>query len=266
MSDSTPVPRLGAAALSAWTAQQVRPASTLVERTLPVSGAFDSLLPNGLPRGATLTVSGQAGRSFAFAVAAAATRAGSWFALIGVPDAGWRAVGEAGVALSRVVHVAVRPGSDRVADCVAAALDGFDLVLVGPGIHLTDGVQRRLAARARERGTVLIGIGETPAGMRGSRPAGPLDTVADLRATTRAGRWHGLGSGVGHLTGRQVEVVVEGRRLPGRRRRSRLWLPGPDGTATAVPDPTTDRSTTPGDRSSEDPSGGVRLRPVGRSA
>lgn len=209
---------------------RVRPASTLEERTLPVCEALAPLLPDGLPRGATFAVSGDAGRSFVFAATAAATRAGSWLAVLGLPDAGWRAVAESGVVVDRVVHV--DPGR-READCVAAALDGFDLVLVGSHLRLDGTVQRRLAARARERGAVLIG------------DRGALDQVADLRVRARGRRWRGIGDGWGHLGGRRVDLDAQGRRLPGRHRTHRVWLPDTDGGISPVADPTRAGSPTP---------------------
>lgn len=255
---------------------RVRPASATVEHTLPVPDAFGSLFPTGVPRGVTSTVSGDAARSFAFALTAAATRAGSWLAMIGVADTGWRALAETGVEMAHVVHVDVGGTGERTADCVAAALDGFDLVLVGSGTRFTGGVERRLAARARERGVVLIGVHEEPPGTRRGRVTGPFDVVADLRATTRGGHWHGLGTGAGHLTGRQVDVVVEGRRLPGRRRRDRLWLPGSDGAVAEVGGAPTNGASLPrtprvGTALEPVPSTGEfpadpRDRPIGRSA
>ena len=57
---------------------------------------------------------------------------------------------------------------------------------------------------------------------------------ADLRAVAEGRGWEGLGAGCGRLTGRQVQVALDGKRLPGRRRQARLWLPGPDGRVQEV--------------------------------
>ena len=46
--------------------------------------------------------------------------------------------------------------------------------------------------------------------------------------------WAGLGSGFGHLTGRQVTVSSTAAQWQGREKSRRLWLPGPDQTVTAV--------------------------------
>ncbi len=246
---------------------QVAPVSVAAQRTLPVLDPLETLLPAGLPRGTSLTVEGTAARSAAFALAAAAGRAGSWLAVLGLEGPGWRAAAELGVPLERIVHVDLDAAPDRAVDCVAAAVDGFDLVLLGSGLRLSATVERRLAARARERGAVLIGVHEPPLPGRRRRPAGPLSHTAELRVHLEDRGWQGLGSGSGRLTGRPVEIVVTGRRLPGRRRQGRLWLPGPDGTVTSDPPgtrpvPVSDPDSTPG---SEHP-GAVPLRPIGRSA
>ncbi len=217
--------------------RQIEPLTLAGQRTLPVAGALDGLLPDGLPRGVTMTTAGPAARSLAFTAVAAATQAGSWLMVLGLADPGWRAAAELGVALHRVIQLDAAHTAGRDADCVAAALDGFDLVLIGPRIRLVGATQRRLAARARERGAVLIGVHESPLGAPRRVASGAFAPVADLRATTVGEPWQGLDAGAGRLTGRCVEVTLEGKRLPGRRRTARLWLPGPDGAAAPSPIP-----------------------------
>jgi hypothetical protein len=58
--------------------------------------------------------------------------------------------------------------------------------------------------------------------------AGAVDLILTLRTTEVA--WTGLGIGTGHLTGRRVTVVAEGRGVNGRSRVAKLWLPVSDGT------------------------------------
>jgi hypothetical protein len=230
MSGSTAVP----SSLPSVMAGRMRPVSAAEQRTLPVIDPLAPLLPTGLPRGVAVTTAGDAARSLAFVLAAGAGQAGSWLAVLGLEGPGWRAVAELGVATGRLVHVEVGADATRVAEGIAAALDGFDLVLVGPRIHLTAAVERRLHARARERGAVLIGVHEDFPAVRGHVRGGPFAAVADLRGTTRVESWQGPGAGTGHLSGRRVEIVMEGKRLPGRRRSARLWMPGSDGTVAPV--------------------------------
>ena len=66
------------------------------------------------------------------------------------------AAAEAGVALERVALVP-RAGDDP-ADVVAALLDGMTYVVVGPDACLTTSESRRLRARARDRGSRLVGV------------------------------------------------------------------------------------------------------------
>jgi hypothetical protein len=109
------------------------------------------------------------------------------------------------------------------ADLVAAALDGFEVVITRVPKRLDAGVVRRLQARVQAREAVLITVG----------PPGPLS--ADITMTAATPVWEGVEHGWGRLQGRRVTVSATGRRVP-RPRRADLWLPGPDGTvATAEP-------------------------------
>jgi hypothetical protein len=104
---------------------------------------------------------------------------------------------------------------------VAALLDAVDVVLVRPPPRLPAPHARRLAARARERGAVLV-------------PLGPWSEPADLRLAVTASAWQGLGQGHGRLHSRQVEVLITGRGPATRERRFHLWLPSPNGSITGV--------------------------------
>jgi hypothetical protein len=193
-------------------------------RTLPALGPLAGLLPDGaLPRGITVSVGGPGATALALALAAAPTAAGGWAALVGVPGAGLAAAAELGVVLERLAVIdppepAAWPG------VVAALLGAFDVVLVAPGHRLAHGAVRRLAARARERGTVLVPV-TGPAG----RFAGPWPEAPELRLGVVAARWEGLGRGHGHLQARRVTVEATGRRGLARPRRVDLLLPGPSG-------------------------------------
>jgi hypothetical protein len=199
----------------------VEPGTTLAgERLLPVVPAFQPLLPGrGLRRGSTVAV----GRSAALALAlvAGASAAGSWVAAVGLPDLGMVAAAELGIALERLALVPA-PGARAWPTVVAALLDAVDVVLVRSPAGLPAGQARRLAARARERGAVLVPLGAWPA-------------APDLWLAVAASAWQGLGQGHGRLEARRVEVVVGGRGAAARERRASLWLPAPDGTITLAP-------------------------------
>jgi hypothetical protein len=208
----------------ALVAERSRPISLAKAHTLPVLDPLTGLLPDGaLPRGITVSVGGPAAASLALALAAAPTVSGGWAALVGVPGAGLAAAAELGVALERVAVIdppepAAWPG------VVAALLGAFDLVLVAPGHRIAHQAVRRLAARARERGSVLVPV-TGPAG----RFAGSWPEAPELRLGVTAAHWDGLGWGHGHLRSRRVTVEATGRRGLARPRRVELLLPGPSG-------------------------------------
>lgn len=203
------------------TAASVEGASEVV----PVPGALVPLLPaGGVRRGATIATGGIAASSLALALAGPSTAAGAWVAVVGLGDLGLVAAADLGVDLERVVLVGV-PASAAWPAAVAALLDAFDLVLVRAPGPVTPTVQRRLAARSRDRGSTLVQVG----GRLGAWAERP-----DLVLTASAGSWVGLGAGHGHLAARQVVVEVTGRRAAARPRRGRLWLPGPGGGVAAV--------------------------------
>ena len=194
--------------------------SLAAEHLLPVAPALAPLLPGqGLRRGTTVTVDRSA--ALALALVAGPSAAGSWVAAVGLPDLGVVAATETGVVLDRLALVPA-PGSGTWARVVAALLDAVDVVLVRAPAGLPAGQARRLAARARERGAVLVPLGRWP-------------EPADLRLAVAASSWRGLGQGHGRLEARWVEVVAGGRGAAARERRARLWLPDPNGAITLAP-------------------------------
>ena len=201
-------------------AELVGPGTTLAEeRLLPVVPALEPLLPGrGLRRGTTVTVTRSA--ALALALVAGASAAGSWVAAVGLPDLGIVAAAETGIDLERLALVP-SPGARAWPAVVAAFLDAVDVVLVRSPPRLPAGQARRLMARARERGAVLV-------------PLGPWSEPADLRLAVTASTWHGLGQGHGSLRSRVAEVVASGRGAATRECRTLLWLPSPDGTITSA--------------------------------
>lgn len=185
-----------------------KPLTLAGDRTLPVPQALAGLLPGGgLRRGTTVAVTGST--SVALALAASASAAGSWCAAVGLPALGMVAAAEMGLDLSRVALVP-HPG-DQWATVTAALVDALDIVLIAPPARLRLADARRLDARARERGSVLIPLGDWP--------------QAGVRLHVEGGRWEGLGTGHGSLRRRAVTVVAGGRGAAARTRRASLWLP-----------------------------------------
>ncbi len=210
-----PVPTLVEAA------RHASPTTLAVERMLPVLPALAGLVPDGLRRGSSLGVSGPGARSLAMALMAGATSAGSWAAVVGDPDLGLVAAGEVGVALERLALVSP-PEPSAWGDVVGTLVGSLDLVVVAPHHRVGAETVRRLMARVRERGSVLIRIGD-----------GPWPDHFDLTLTVVDGSWEGHGSGHGRLRLRRAEVVATGRRAAARERRVVMMLPSPDGSPTA---------------------------------
>lgn len=199
----------------------VQPIAPAHERILPVLAPLDALLPaGGLPLGATVRVAGST--SLTLALVAAASQAGSWVAVAGSASVGWSAAADLGVDLARVLVVS-RAAAATWADVLATLVDGVAIVVVRLATQLSERDARRLAARARERGAVLM--------VDGPRRCWPLD--ADL-VVEGEGAWVGLGDGHGRLQSRRLRVSVSGRRAAAQRRHTELWLPAPDGSARAA--------------------------------
>lgn len=206
-------------------ASRARPVSSSRDQLLPLLPDLIPLLPGGgLPRGAVITVStgeGSGAGTLAFALLAAASAAGSWCAAVGTGDPGILAIAELGVDLD---HLALVPWPGVAWPEVAAILiDDMDVVLVCPPGRVRPGVARRLAARARQKRTVVV-----VRGGRGTWPEGP-----DVQLTVEGGTWEGMDRGHGHLEGRHVEVVTTGRRSAVRGVRTGLWLPASSGAVAA---------------------------------
>ena len=183
---------------------------------------MSGLLPEGaLRRGSTVAVSGAT--SLALALLAGPSQAGSWCAAVGLPSLGLVAAAEVGIALERFPLIA-RPGEEWPA-VVAALFDAVDVVLVSLPRHVRTGDARRLVAKARERGTVLVTTGQSRA------------VAAHVRLTVEGASWEGLGRGHGRLRARRLDVVSTGRGAAARESRVSLWLPAADGGVEEVADP-----------------------------
>ena len=214
-----------------------RPVTLARDHLVPVLPALSALVADGgLARGSTVAVASArapaAATSLALALAAGPSAAGAWVGVVGRDDLGLVAAGELGVALGRLALVAEPPAA-QWASVVAAMIGAFDVIVVGPARRVRAADARRLASRARERGTVLVQVGG--AGPVGRAPAGSSAGLeVDLRLEVVEARWQGVGDGHGHLRARQVTVEATGRRRAARPRRARLWLPDPHGRVTAV--------------------------------
>ena len=185
--------------------QRVAPVALARERTIPVSAELAGLFAEGgLVRGRTVGCQGPAATSTALALVAAAVTAGAWMAVVDLPTIGLDAASELGVPLERIVAVGTAGDPARWVDVVAAAADGFDVLLVRVPSGLPAAAVRKLAVRLRQRDVVTIVLGD------------PGAMSCDGVLHTDAPQWSGLGDGHGHLRERRVVVQASGRRLARR--------------------------------------------------
>jgi len=258
------------------------PLATILERSgatlatvrsagmLALPRAIAGVVPSGgLQRGWHVVVAGAGRRastgavSLALALLAASLPDDGWGVLVGLPSLGIAAVAETGVDMGRLLLVP-RPGP-RWAEVAAVALEGADVVLLGAPAMVgatgtVAGVVRRLRARARRAGSVLVSVqpwsaGEPAFGSGPTCPRGPAcpsgvdlrdgaelvlvveESEWELRPSLDALAWRGRDehrapsselaawwSGVPSWGRRRVTVSASGRRV-GRPSRVSLWLP-----------------------------------------
>lgn len=186
---------------------------------IPVDDLFASMLPDGgLRRGHVIGSTGPAAMSLTMALTARAMTTGSWVAVVGIPEFGVEAAIELGVPAARLVVVEVMGGPDEWAERVAAAADGFEIVVTRPPVRAERQI-RKVRTRLQVRGVVMIAVGS--------------NTSCDIEFATTAVEWRGVGNGFGHLLARSVTVRAGGRRIPRPIDRD-VWLPGPSGRLEAV--------------------------------
>lgn len=170
------------------------PAAAVSDRLLPVPDALVPFVPfGGLRRGSAVRIEGST--SLLLGMAAAACRDGAWCAVVGMPDLGLAAAAELGLPLDRVALVP-KPGADSPA-VLGAAVDGFDVVVLGDVPHLVERDRRQIASRLRHRDAVLLTAGAWPG--------------VELVLSVTESRWSGVGQGYGALRGRDLTVRVGGR-------------------------------------------------------
>ncbi len=199
---------------------------------LPVPIGLGQLLPDGLRRGSTVAITSSV--SLLLALLGPASAAGAWTAMVGMPAISAEAAVEAGIALERLAIIsppsngAAEPGAratgpgielDRYwsgpswATAVGALLDAVDVVVARPS-GVSNGDARRLTARARSKGGILVLFGPQAA----SWPA------VEIELSATHGRWTGIDRGYGRLRQRQLRVAATGRGRSARPRNTELWL------------------------------------------
>ena len=212
----------------------------LDSRALPTIPALSELLPGGaLAAGNAYAVDDST--TLALGLLLGPSRAGSWCAVIGMPDLGVEAAAGLGIDLERLVLVP-HPGEHWLS-VVSALVDVVSVVLVRPPVRskvrVGEAAAAKLASRLRQREAVLVSLGSS------ATDAWPR---AEARLSITESAWTGLGAGFGHLTARQVTVSSVSRSWAGRTKSRRLWLPGPDQAIEPVASRVAEASTTEADR------------------
>jgi hypothetical protein len=227
---STPVPASSSGPQLATLGERLRPTVLARDELTPVLGAFEGVLGSaGIRRGSTVVVEGggvPGATSVALALCAAATAAGRWCAVVGLPSVGLVAASELGLSLDRLVVVPSL--SSRPARVVASLLEGCEIVLVAGWRYPNLGETRRLVAVARERRSILLPLRLGSPAVLGRWPEPPDVTLRVVES-----RPVGIGQGDGRLTARLVAVEATRRRASPRLVTHAIWLPAPDGSVSA---------------------------------
>ncbi|EAR24121.1 hypothetical protein A20C1_02614 [marine actinobacterium PHSC20C1] len=191
---------------------------TLDSQLIPTHPAIGKLLPGGgLQQGTVYSI--DRSMMLLMALLAPPSAAGSWCAVIGVPEFGIEAAERFGVDLERLVLIP-HPGDQWLA-VTAAIVDVVDVVVTRPPRRASDSAVARLASRLRQRKSTLLMMGSWP--------------QSEAMVSLGESLWHGIGDGHGHLAAREVTVTVTSKSAA-RPRSARLWLPDSSETIRAYSD------------------------------
>ncbi|MHB1988683.1 MAG: hypothetical protein ACYCSF_11985 [Acidimicrobiales bacterium] len=189
------------------------------DRVLPATALLAGSLPlGGLQRGTTTIVAPFSPASpavpgsttLALELLAGVSMAGHWCAAVGLGNLGIIGARERGIALERFFLVPSPGGAARWQQVLATLFDGVDAVLFAPFGPVRPSDSRKLSARAKERGSMLIVLDRHG---RWSEPG-------DLCCRVTSSAWSGLTAGHGLLADRSIEIEVSGRGAATRPRRT----------------------------------------------
>lgn len=204
----------------------VRPVALAADRCLPVLPALEPLLvAGGLRRGAVVAIERSPGAmALSYGLCSAASGSGSWLATISVPGhaaPGLSAAAELGLELRRMAVVTAPAPS--WASALATLVDAIELVVMVEPPELRPADLRRIDARVRERGAVLVAVGGCTTGLS-----------VEVRLSVASARWTGIGQGHGRLVSRSLTVEATGRGAAARTRRCVVELPDAAGGVSAI--------------------------------
>jgi hypothetical protein len=171
---------------------------------------FPVLDERGLKPGAAYSLDSSG--ALLHALLAEPSQEGHWCGVVGLPTFAAEAAQRAGVRLDRLVLVP-EPAEQWLA-ATAALAEVVPVLAVRPFGRVRESDAARLTARLRDRGGVLLVIGDWPR--------------AEAQFVVTEPRWYGLGEGFGQLSRRELQVGVTSRRYPAGRS-VRLVLPSATG-------------------------------------
>lgn len=203
--------------------ERVRPLAQSRTRLLSLPEALvDLSFGEGLRRGSVLGVSGPGSLTLALSALCAASRSGMWCVALGVGDLGVTSAARLGIDIERLAIVDVHPKA-WVSAC-ATVLEGVDLLIAQPPENLRDNDARILLARVRERGALMVVVGEKK----------KWRFAPDLSWEIVSTQWEGIGRGYGALSARSVKVRCWVRAEQERAKTFDLWLPNASGVVERV--------------------------------
>lgn len=191
---------LSAASASTIASEEHQYQGLLADTTgYPVPEVLQEMMPQGLGRGNVTVVRGSV--SLLTSLLGEVSGTSVWIVLLGLPEIGLAALEQQGIELTQLVLIP-DPGA-LSATAVAAALDGFDVVVCGPHVVLSDHDRRRLTSKVRQTRSVLLSSLAWPG--------------AALELTAQRCQWYGVDAGGGWLQGTELTVTCSGRRaIPGQ--------------------------------------------------
>lgn len=181
---------------------KLKPVTLSGEQRLDVPEELSALFPwGGIQRGWSVAVEGNGAWSLAMSMLGVALGEEGWLAVVGVPSFNVAAAAGLGMRLDRMLLVE-EPGPGRWGTVVATLLESVDAVAIAPTMRVGVRDQRRLTARAREQGSIIVHLDG----------AETWPTAPDITLSVENQRWDGIGDGHGHLRDRRVSIRSTGRR------------------------------------------------------
>lgn len=219
-----PPPAASAAIAPALATPTLASAALARDGVLPATSLLSGVLPlGGLQRGTTTIVGPPPARegtsagpalpgstTLALELLAGVSRGGHWCAAVGLPHLGVAAAAEHGILLDHLLLVPSPGPAGRWQQVLATLFDGVGAVLFAPAGPVRQPDARRLSARARDRGSLLIVLDRHSRwGERGH-----------LRLSVVSSSCSGLSAGHGLVASRSLEIEVSGRGAASRPRRA----------------------------------------------